>query len=209
MPILRGSLTFNIYNVNIIFVFDEVKFMKLRPWVKMGLKIIRFFILLFIIFGGLKTSLSDNYIIKTEIIDINKTIGMSASSIKEWEDINKDAFATKAIYSGDLTGYSADCPMCNGTLSCKPSYNVYKNGVVTYEDSTYGNVRIVASSKRLSCGTVIRFNSNRISNEVTYAIVLDRGVLGYDIDLLVPSEQYASKYIGRSNISYEVVRFGW
>ena len=56
-------------------------------------------------------------------------------------------------YTGDLTGYSADCPACNGTLACKPKYDVYKNGVVTYPDKEYGNVRIVAThQKNLKCG---------------------------------------------------------
>jgi hypothetical protein len=80
--------------------------------------------------------------------------------------------------------------------------NVYKNGVVTYNDSTYGNVRIVATSRNIPCGSIIKYND-------TYAIVLDRGVLGYDVDLLVESEDYARQYIGRSKITYEIIRSGW
>ena len=110
--------------------------------------------------------------------------------------------------SGSLTGYAADCPMCNGTLACKRDYKVYKNGVTSYNDVTYGNVRIVASSKNLPCGSIIEFDSN-VVNGTVYAIVLDRGVLGNNIDLLVESESYASKYIGRSNINYKVLREGW
>ena len=116
----------------------------------------------------------------------------------------------KVLYTlnGSLTGYAADCPMCNGTLACKRDYKVYKNGVVNYNDGTYGNVRIVASSKKLPCGSIIEFDSN-VVNGTVYAIVLDRGVLGNNIDLLVETESYASKYIGRSNISYKVLREGW
>jgi len=110
--------------------------------------------------------------------------------------------------SGDLTGYAADCPMCNGTLACKRDYNVYKNNVLSYNDDTYGSVRIVASSKALKCGSIISFDS-KVLGETTYAIVLDRGVLGNNIDLLVESEMYAAKYIGRSNITYNVLREGW
>lgn len=108
---------------------------------------------------------------------------------------------------GDLTGYAADCPACNGTLACKRDYNVYKNGVITYNDDTYGDVRIVASSKNLACGSIIKFSSSIVGE--TYAIVMDRGVLGNNIDLLVESENYASKFIGRSKISYDVLRNGW
>ena len=41
------------------------------------------------------------------------------------------------------------------------------------------------------------------------AIVLDRGVLGTDIDLLSPSEDYARQYVGRHKITYDVLRNGW
>ena len=112
-------------------------------------------------------------------------------------------------YTGDLTGYSADCPACNGTLACKQKYDVYKNGVVTYEDNTYGDVRIVATSKKIPCGSILRLKDTKISDEDMYVIVLDRGVLGYDLDLLVESESYAAINIGRSKINYEVIRNGW
>lgn len=148
-------------------------------------------------------------VIKTEILNLNKVFYINANADKEFEDINKDIYAAKESYSGDLTGYAADCPMCNGTLACKSSYNVYKNGVITYDDKTYGTVRIVASSKKLACGSIIRFSSERISNEDVFAIVLDRGVLGTNIDLLVQTEAYASENIGRSKIDYDVVRIGW
>lgn len=181
--------------------------MRLRPWVKMGLKIIKSAVLVAVIFNICDNSLNNSN--ELEKYTLDKSFSLIASASKEWEDINKDPYATKGTLYGDLTGYSADCPMCGGTLGCKPSYNVYKNGVVTYPDKTYGNVRIVASSKSLKCGSVVRFNSSRVSSNTTYAIVLDRGVLGNDLDLLVESESYAAKNIGRSKIKYEVVRYGW
>ena len=79
----------------------------------------------------------------------------------------------------------------------------------TYNDAEYGEVYIVASSKNLPCGSIISFYSNRISDGRNLAIVLDRGVLGNDIDLLTPSEEYAYNYVGRSSITYDVLRFGW
>ena len=179
------------------------------PYFRIGIKVVKV-ILLIVIFTFLVTgAMADEFKVKTVVLDIRQNVGVSVDAEKEWEDINKDIFAAKATYTGDLTGYSADCPLCYGTLACKPSYKVYKNNVVTYNDKVYGNVRIVASSKRLACGSVVRFNSNRVSNEETYAIVLDRGVLGRDIDLLVPNQSYAINNIGRSKIEYDVVRFGW
>ena len=83
------------------------------------------------------------------------------------------------------------------------------NGNVTYEDKTYGKVNIVASSKALSCGTIIRINEHKLHSEPMYAIVLDRGVSKYNLDLLTVSEDYARKNVGRSVVSYDVLRKGW
>lgn len=171
--------------------------------------ILKLLFLLFIVLVFVTSEVGNQKKVKTEVLVINKSFTVNAVAEKEFEDINDDIYAAKATFSGDLTGYAADCPMCNGTLACKSSYDVYKNGVVTFDDKTYGTVRIVASSKKLACGSIIRFDSNRVSEDEVYAIVLDRGVLGTSIDLLVETESYASKYIGRSKINYDVVRFGW
>ena len=180
--------------------------MRLRPWVKMGFKVMVVSVVALIFVQANSNSIKVETI---EVDSLNETLSFNGDLEKEWEDINKDPYATKATYTGDLTGYAADCPKCYGTLGCKPSYKVYKNGVVTYPDKTYGNVRIVASSKKLKCGSVIRFNTSRVSKETTYAIVLDRGVLGRDIDLLMATQEDARVKIGRSKLTYEVVRFGW
>ena len=63
-------------------------------------------------------------------------------------------------YTGDLTGYGADCPLCTGRLACKSSLDL-SGGRNTYKDKTYGTVNIVASSQNLPCGTIIRFNNKR------------------------------------------------
>ena len=52
-------------------------------------------------------------------------------------------------------------------------------------------------------------NINKLSNEPIVAIVLDRGVLGTDLDLLMPSENDASMYVGRNTLSYDVLRVGY
>lgn len=186
--------------------------MKKIDWIKMGLRIVKTFILTFLIIL-LNTTVSNKVYIKNENFNFNVNLGMTATAKKDKEEEPvpepvpvSDVLAS---YSGDLTGYSADCPLCNGTLACKSSYKVYKNNVVTYYDSKYGNVRIVASSKKLACGSIIRFNLKSISSEPIYAIVLDRGVLNRNIDLLMPTESSARKLVGRKKISYEVLRFGW
>ncbi len=139
--------------------------------------------------------------------NLNLSTDLTLMALRVEEDIKNDIYSAKETYTGDLTGYGADCPLCGGTLACKPSLDVL-HGNVTYEDSTYGNVRIVASSQNLPCGSVIRFNS-RLSSDPIVAIVLDRGVLGTNIDLLATSEAEAFQYIGRSVITYDVIRKGW
>ncbi len=148
------------------------------------------------------------YETKIENSNVNKTINLSTMALKVIEVTQADKFFAKDTFTGDLTGYAYNCPLCGGTLGCMPSYNV-KNGTLTYPDPEYGTVRIVASSKNLPCGSIVRFNSDRVAEGETFAIVLDRGVVGNALDLLVPSEEYASDYIGRSSITYDVLRSGW
>lgn len=112
-------------------------------------------------------------------------------------------------FTGELTGYSGDCPLCSGYLACPPRTNVLKSGIY-FNDNTYGKVRIVASSKNYPCGTILKFNVKKIQSEPIIAIVLDRGVGGNVIDLLVENEEYAVKKVGRvRSLNFEVLREGW
>ncbi len=145
---------------------------------------------------------------KTSNNNLNKTLDLHAMAVK-YEEINyNDLYTPLDTYNGDLTGYAADCPLCGGTLGCT-GQNVL-DGTTTYQDKDYGTVRIVASSKSMPCGSIIEFDGRIIREEGTItAIVLDRGVLGTDLDLLVESEEFASIYIGRHTISYNVLRYGY
>ncbi len=136
---------------------------------------------------------------------INKEVIQTSQRVLYEEGI----YNTKYTFVGDLTGYAGDCRLCTGYLACPPRTNVLKEGIY-YNDKTYGTLRIVASSKRYPCGTIIRFNVPKLSDEPIMAIVLDRGVGGNTIDLLTESESYAIKYVGRvKNLEFEVLRQGW
>ena len=145
--------------------------------------------------------------IKVNNNNLNMSLDLSAMAARVDEDIKNDIYRSRDSFTGHLTGYAATCPLCTGHLACMPSLDVL-NGNVNYDDATYGSVRIVASSRNLACGSIIRFNKNN-EEEPTIAIVLDRGVLGTAIDLLVPTEEYASKYIGRQILEFDVLRKGW
>ena len=139
--------------------------------------------------------------------NINKTLDLTAMAIKYDSMLMEDLYYPLDTYTGDLTGYAANCPLCSGKLGCT-GQNVL-DGTTTFTDSTYGNVRRVASSRNLACGSIVRFNANGISNEPIIAIVLDRGVVGNNLDLLVPSQEYAITNVGRRRTTYDVLRYGW
>lgn len=140
--------------------------------------------------------------------NLNKTVNLSTMALKISEFNYDKLYGAKDSFTGDLTGYVFNCPLCTGHLACMSNYNI-KDGTITYPDKEYGVVNIVASSANLPCGTIIRFNSNRISSTPVYAIVLDRGVLGTAIDFLSPNLEYAVTDVGRSQITYDVLRKGW
>ena len=149
-----------------------------------------------------------NYYNNTSNSNLDFTLDLNAMAMKLENDIKNDIYSAKDTYTGYLTGYGADCPLCSGHLACMSNLDVL-SGDVTYEDKTYGKVNIVASSKALPCGTIIRINEHKLHSEPMYAIVLDRGVSKYNLDLLTVSEAYAYKNVGRSVVSYDVLRKGW
>ena len=172
---------------------------------KKAFKIIRLSIIVVVLLIA-ETS-SKKYENKIESVNENRTINLTTMALKLEEEISNDLYATKDTYTGDLTGYGANCPLCSGKLGC--TGQDVSDGTTIYNDADYGNVRIVASSKNLKCGSIVTFDADYVSGEKVVAIVLDRGVLGTDLDLLVESEDFASKNVGRHKISYDVLRNGW
>ena len=162
------------------------------------------------VIGVIFVAKSSSNLIETKLENntTNQAIDLSTMALKLEEDIKNDLYSAKDTYTGDLTGYGANCPLCGGTLACKPSYYI-KDGTDIYPDAVYGNVRIVASSRNLPCGTIVRFHHAKLSNDPIIAIVLDRGVLGNDLDLLSPSEEIALQNVGRKSITYDILRQGW
>ena len=152
---------------------------------------------------------SSNNIKETKVLNdnYNKSIDLATMAMKLKEDIANDLYSAKDTFTGDLTSYLPTCPLCSGRLACLPNYYVM-DGTDTYQDISYGTVKIVASSKNLPCGSIIRLNKSKLSDEAVLAIVLDRGVLGNDLDLLTSNEAYAYQ-VGRSTVTYDVLRNGW
>lgn len=160
-----------------------------------------------ILFVILSTSYVHIIETRTYSDNTNKNVNLSTMAMKVEELKENDIYSAKDTYTGDLTGYVFNCPLCNGTLGCMRNYDI-TDGKTTYPDETYGNVRIVASSSNLPCGSIVRFNVNKISAEPVIAIVLDRGVRGNALDLLSKDVEYALN-LGRVVITYDVLREGW
>lgn len=136
------------------------------------------------------------------VVNLN-TMALYIKSIDEHR-----LFNPLETYKAQLTGYVYNCPRCTGRLACMSKLDL-SDGLTTYYDKDYGEVRIIASSKHLKCGSIITFDSKRVSDEPVIGIILDRGMLGTDIDILVEDYDTAIKNIGRSSVTYEVLRFGY
>lgn len=166
-------------------------------------------VLSFIIFGISKETFSFSTLSVALNTDYEKSIDSKIIKETQSELYKQGIYNPLYTFTGDLTGYAGDCPLCSGYLACPPRTNVLKEGIY-YNDKTYGTVRIVASSRNYPCGTIIRFKVNKLSKEPIYAIILDRGVGGNDIDLLTENEDFARKKVGRvRNTTFEVIREGW
>lgn len=110
-------------------------------------------------------------------------------------------------FYGKLTHYGPDCAGCGGHLGCNGQDA--RNGNIYYEDKEYGTVRIVAASKTLPCGSIIRINVDAYDPNGMYAIVLDRGVGDGVIDLLKTSEKAKAPSRTVNNVKFDIVRYGY
>ncbi len=81
------------------------------------------------------------------------------------------------VLYGSTTGYGADCVGCSGTVSCSTingsSHNLIRDGIY-YNDSKYGDVRIIAAdNSKFPCGTIMSIDNGII--DPFMAIVMDTG----------------------------------
>ena len=155
-------------------------------------------------------------------INLDKTI--SAKEFGEiYTDINKNEL-NPILYStfkeavehskyyptsfiGKLTHYGPDCALCGGKLACNGQDARGEN--IWYEDKEYGKLRIVATSKTLACGSIIKINIDEYDENGMYAIVLDRGVGPGIVDLLKESQITESPVRTVNKVRFDIVRYGY
>lgn len=155
------------------------------------------------------SALGRNSITITTNENINKALSYEIIEDQQQLSYNESLYTPVSSFSGELTGYSGDCPLCTGVVACKPRINVLEKGIM-FNDSQYGEVRMVASSRKYPCGTILEFKSSKISDKPVIAVVMDRGVGGNNIDLLVNNQTEARQIVGRvRNLNFNILRVGW
>ena len=93
--------------------------------------------------------------------------------------------------------------------------NLYTQLYSNIDNTKYSLSNVLVEGEQLFAVLQDRSNSKfsrvnfSLNNENITAIVLDRGVTGTALDLLVESEAYALSNVGRKNISYQILRFGY
>ncbi|MBQ2409237.1 MAG: hypothetical protein II309_07360 [Bacilli bacterium] len=127
----------------------------------------------------------------------------------------------EGIYTGMITGYGPDCKTCDGRgyVNCPlldgTWFSLSNNGIY-YNDSQFGDVRILAADHReFPCGTIIEVSNENITDPII-GIVLDTGSAmkkAYNngtihIDLAFETEQ-GLKFETNKNTSFVVRRWGW
>lgn len=120
---------------------------------------------------------------------------------------NKDKIIN---FTGTLTGYGADCVGCSGIVGCPPHQDVRNNNIY-YNDSTYGNIRILAADPSIPCGSIIEISNYKFLESPFYGIVLDRGsaIKGLTMDLLYENENETVKIGRQYNIDFKIERWGF
>lgn len=128
----------------------------------------------------------------------------------------------KQVSYGSTTGYGADCVGCSGNVACPTlsgsTHNLVRDGVY-YNDSTYGNVRIIAADNSLySCGTIIEIDNGIM--DPFMAIVMDTGGAMRSawsngdilIDIAFANESSYGVFDATNksgNVKFKIYRIGW
>ena len=123
---------------------------------------------------------------------------------------------------GSTTGYGADCVGCSGNVSCRTfdgrTHNLIRDGIY-YNDSKYGEVRIVAADhSKFKCGTILSIDNGIL--DPFMAIVMDTGSamrnawkngnILIDIAFSYENSSGIHNATNRSgNVKFEVYRNGW
>ncbi len=150
---------------------------------------------------------------KKEVKPVIKENAITESVTKIEKDLSSNTVGAAVItnvlekQTGTMSSYGPDCVGCNGHLAT--GFDATKS--ITYQDSKYGTVRIVAGDKKYPFGTIVHIKGSGMDFN---AIVLDRGGdigIGrrFMFDLLCASEAAASSNGTHYNMTFEIMRYGY
>lgn len=124
--------------------------------------------------------------------------------------ISDNAFKQDILssFTGNISAYTPYCEGCSGITAS--SYNVLNT--MYYNDSVYGNLRIIAADSSIPFGTIIKISGDGFDPIIS--IVLDRGgAIGNNkrvqADLLFSEYNDAINFGIKSNVLFEVLRYGY
>ena len=127
-------------------------------------------------------------------------------------------------FTGTVTAYGPDCVGCIGITAsgykvAEKVDGVFKTITITYDDSEFGALRILAAANsKFPIGTVVRISGSNIDGYIT-GIVLDTGSAMRNewkkgnvlMDLLFESEynEECPMFGRKRNVTFEVLRYGF
>lgn len=150
-----------------------------------------------------KVNSEENAITQSPEIKTSQNAVENIEEIKVFKEISEIS-QEETMFVGKVTHYGPDCYGCSGYTAS--GYNV--NNTNSYEDSTYGTLRIVAAPRNLPLYSVIKIRNYK-GGELL-AIVLDRGgaIQGTKFDILVSSEEEAIQWGVQYGVEIEIIRWG-
>ena len=169
-------------------------------------------------------------VVKEEIKEEIKEEGIIQEEVIQEVEEDKYFMNNQIIntYTGSLTGYGPDCYGCGNRVTNKVSTasgyhianivdgNIEPAFTITYTDSEYGEVRILAGDSTLPYKTIVRVTVP--NEEPIIGIVLDRGsTVGFEncrskngclttFDLLYETESSARGKL--NNVVFDILRIG-
>ena len=136
---------------------------------------------------------------------VNKTEPAEDNTNKPNIETNIPSLTVGSTFTGTMSGYGSD--IGNFTAS-----GHYIGDSIYYNDSTYGNVRILSGDDDIPFGTIVRVTNSKIGEFI--GIVIDTGSkVGFDkvhdFDLLFKTSKEAMNYGISKNVTFEILRVGY
>ncbi len=136
---------------------------------------------------------------------VNKTESAEDNTNKPNIETNIPSLTVGSTFTGTMSGYGSD--IGNFTAS-----GHYIGDSIYYNDSTYGNVRILSGDDDIPFGTIVRVTNSKIGEFI--GIVIDTGSkVGFDkvhdFDLLFKTSKEAMNYGISKNVTFEILRVGY